>query len=57
MVNSFSAVACSASGQTRAAKRTAQIEAAQDMNGELLETIFRSQFVLCNIIEQWLAFW
>jgi len=42
MVASFSAVACSPSGHTQAAKRTAQTEATQNINKELLN-------IMCKI--------
>jgi len=40
-VASFTAVACSPSGQTQAAKRTAQTEATQNMNEELLNIMYK----------------
>jgi len=44
MVASFSAVACSPSGQTQAANRTAQTEAAQYMNEEFLQIGCKIEF-------------
>jgi hypothetical protein len=44
MVSSFSAVACSPSGQTQAAKDTAQNVAAKYMNEDLLKIVCKIEF-------------
>jgi hypothetical protein len=50
------------SGQTQAAKRTAQTEAVKNRNKSILknmckEILFLREFALCKVIQQWLAFW